>query len=271
WNQIPAMAPAITQKDETGGIQKSLIAFGTYQNIDNAKDTLAALFLQMGLPLVTRSSAGILSGALSNGTAQAAQPGVSALSFYTQFSDPSQSAYSWNGALQHARAAFAAGDVALYVGFASEAPAIMNMNPNLNFAIAPLPQFAGTAAAADFGRTYAFAIPRVATNQQGALTAIQFLDAATTTGAFARAFGMASARRDELSLPASGYASLFNKMAILSRSWDDPDPAQTNPLFQAMIENTLSGANSVSQALQNGAAQLMQIITAINQAQNPTP
>ena len=264
WDEVPDMAAKITQKDQDGGIKKATIAFGTYRNIENAKGILSALFMQAGVPITQAGSDGTIAAALTQESGGTGSPADDALRFYTEFADPSQSDYSWSGSMQGARAAFAAGDVALYVGFGSELPLIASMNPNLNMAIAALPQLRGAARASDFGRAYAFAVPRGSGNPVGAKAVAALLDSATTSAAFARALGISSALRSVLSLPESGNADTFNKMAIITRIWRDPDPTQTDPLFRAMIEDTVSGASPLSQALQRAGQQLSQIISAQN-------
>ncbi len=261
WDDVQQMASQITVRDISGGITRSAIALGTYRNVGNAKADLAVLLMQKGVAITARDAEGKLLSALSpRGTGGTTQPAVEALTFYTGFADPSQNYYSWNGAIQDARAAFAAGDAAIYVGYASEAIRIASMNPNLNFAMADIPQFRDAPRISTFGRVYAFAVPRVAVNQQGAFIAAQLLGTSSTTAAFAKALGIASARRDTLGQSAPGYGTLINRMAIITRTWADPDPEQTGDLFRAMIESAVSGAASLSQAVQQGDAQMQHII-----------
>ncbi len=262
WEDIEDMTEKITVRDGSGAITTATIALGTYQNIENAKATLSAILLQKGVSITAYSTGGKLVPALSaQSTGSAKQPAADALAFYTSFADPSQNFYTWNGAMHSARSAFAAGDVALYIGYASEASLIVAMNPNLNFAMSDMPQFKGAPRPVDFARVYAFAVPRVAANINGALLAAQLLDSATTSGAFSSALGIPSVRRDTLALPAQGYGILFNRMAIISRTWADPDPVQTNDLFRGMIENTISGASTITQSIERGDQQMRQIIS----------
>lgn len=261
WDEVSPMAQKITQKDTEGGIKKATIAFGTYQNIENAKAVLSALFMQASVLITEIGSDGKVASALTQGSGGASSAADDVLRFYTEFADPSQTDYSWSDSMQKARAAFAAGDVALYIGFASEAPLIAAMNPNLNAGIAAIPQLRGAARTSDFGRAYAFAVPRASANPIGAKTVAALLASATTSSAFANSFGIAPASRVALAQPVSGNAALFNRMAIITRIWSDPDPSQTDPLFRAMIEDTVSGASPLSQALQRAGQQLSQIIS----------
>ncbi|HEY4517201.1 MAG TPA: extracellular solute-binding protein [Candidatus Paceibacterota bacterium] len=261
WDDVPRVSEKITQRDQSGGIQRATIAFGTYRNIENAKAILSALLMQADIPITTVRSDGTIAAALTQETGGSSSAADDALRFYTEFADPSQSDYSWSGSMQGARAAFAAGDLALYVGFASEAPLIASMNPNLNAAIAALPQLRGAARTSDFGRAYAFAVPRASGNPIGAKAVAALLDSATTSAAIARSLGISSALRKVLADPVSGNAAIFNQMTIITRIWSDPDPTQTDPLFRAMIEDTVSGASPLSQALQRAGQQMSQIIS----------
>lgn len=261
WDEVPAMAQKITVKDSAGEIKKTTIAFGTYQNIENAKAILSALLMQASVPITQTSSDGKVVSALAQESSGSGNPAADALRFYTEFADPSQSDYSWSGSMQRARTAFAAGDVALYVGFASEAPLIASMNPNLNAGIAALPQLRVAARASDFGHAYAFALPRASGNPTGGKTVAALLASATTSSAFARALGLSPALRQALAQQADGNGALFNKMAIITRVWSDPDPTQTDQLFRAMIEDTVSGASPLSQSIQRAGQQMSQIIS----------
>ncbi len=260
WEDVREMAPHVTIKNGSSEIQTATIALGTYGNIGNAKSILSLLLLQKGVELTVRQN-GVLSPALSDGRAGLEkQSGAETLAYYTSFADPSQSHYTWNGALPNARNVFSAGDSALYIGFASEATLISTMNPNLNYAIAPVPQFKDEERTSNFGRVYAFAIPRVASNPAGAFLTAQLLDSATTSHALSRALGIPPARRDLLSEPSQGYGNLFNRMALIARAWIDPNPVQTEYLFRAMIENVASGASSIQESIQRGDQQMAQII-----------
>ncbi|MCR4325432.1 MAG: extracellular solute-binding protein, partial [Patescibacteria group bacterium] len=140
WDQLFDIARSVSSRDETGSIVQSALAFGEYKNIAHAKDILATLILQADGAITQYDNSGKLRSALvlkSGGAAS--QATASALRFYTEFADPSKDDYSWNRSLPDARQFFAAGDLALYVGYVSEREKIAQMNPNLSFGIAGLP------------------------------------------------------------------------------------------------------------------------------------
>ena len=160
WDELFNMSKKITTRNEAGSITKSTIALGEYQNVHNAKDILATLILQAGGSITDRNSAGRLIPALTPRTGDPAQTTASALRFYIEFADPSKDDYSWNRSLPDAQRAFAAGDLALYIGYASEEPLIARTNSNLNFAVAPLPQIRSANTALNTARVYALAASR---------------------------------------------------------------------------------------------------------------
>lgn len=250
WDELYTLAREVTRRSETGAIQKSAIAFGEYRNVNNAKEILAMLIMQAGGNITARDTAGNLVSAISPRTGETAQSTANALRFYTEFADPSKEHYTWNRALPEARKSFAAGDLALYIGHASEEPLIRRMNPNLNFAVAAVPQIRGATRTVVSGHVYGLAIPRASSNPNGAVQVAFDLAAAELARQLSTALGIPSARRDVLSLPAEGNDVIYGKQAIVTRSWIDPDPDKTAVIFRDMIESTVSGAALVTEAVQ---------------------
>ncbi len=272
WDEVVPMATyvtggdsnvngsAITRRDPSNIIKKSAVAFGEYRNIPNAKDILATLILQAGGAITAKDNTGHIAPALSPRTAEGTQSSESALKFYTEFSDPSKNLYSWSRALPDARAAFAAGDLGIYVGHASEEVLINRMNPNLNFAVALLPQIRDNDHAIDTAYTYGFAISKQSRNAAGAYIVANLLSATAPSYALSIALGIPSARRDVLAGTAEGDAVVLNKEALAARYWIDPDPEKTNDIFQGMIESTVSGATRISDAVQRADQELAHIL-----------
>ena len=58
----------------------------------------------------------------------------------------------------------------------------------------------------------------------------------------------------------SSEQELFNKQAIISRAWTDPDPDRTNEVFRAMIENVTTGALRLSEAVQRAHQEMGNIL-----------
>ena len=268
WDEVQDMAQKITKRTETGTIIKATIPFGLYRNVNNAKEILSMLVMQAGGQIVARDFEGILQAELAPQQRDVAQASLAALRFYTEFADPSKPGYTWNASLPEARKAFIAGDLALYIGLSSEKNLIKAANPNLNFAIAPVPQRRSATKSIDSGYTYAFAIPRTTKNALGALQVAYKLAAPDTATIISQRLNMPSARRDVLAKPFTSDLNDFNKQAILVRSWSDPDPVKTSEIFRAMIEDTVSGSLLLGEAVQRADRQIATLLDAYNQMKN---
>jgi len=279
WDQVPGMVESLVKKSDSGTVQKGGIALGSYANIDSAKDILATLIIQAGGGITGLDAEGILRSQLASQNGSTAA--VTALNFYTEFADSSQPDYSWSRAFQDAQAAFAAADVAMYIGHASEYASISATNPNLNFAIAPIPQIRSAQYTADTSRVYAFAIARNTQNARGALTVAYLMAGPDFISSVAKSLGMASALRrvvtsnaaaaqptDQTSAALQNLVSnspktpgtLLDFEANISKPWIDPDPDKTSQLFRDMIENTVSGELKSMDAVQRGDKQLGTIL-----------
>ena len=268
WDQVPGMVAQLVQKDNAGNLQKEAIALGTYQNIPGAKDILAMLIEQAGGQIVGLNSSGQYVTGLAQGGG-ASQGALTALQFYTEFANPSQNDYTWNDAQPNAQQAFAAGNLGLYIGYASEQPRILAANPNLNFAVAPVPQVRSDANSIDAGGAYALAITRNDPNLSSALTVAYLLASAPVDQALSQALGLAPARRDVIAASTStvGSTQLFDQMALITHTWADPDPSQTDPIFQAMIEDTDSGALKPQDAIGRANQQLNNLLSQVQPSQ----
>jgi ABC-type glycerol-3-phosphate transport system substrate-binding protein len=214
-----------------------------------AKDILATIMTQAGGSVTRRDENNELVSGFVNRTGQSGNPNESALRFFTEFSDSSKEDYSWNNSLPNSRAAFTAGNLALYIGYASEADLLRNANPNLSMGIAPLPQVREAKRALTMARVYGIALTRTGKNTQGAAVTALALAQAYPSSIFAQAFGVVSARRDVLSRGGEGHYSLFASSTIASFSWVDPHPRKTDSLFGDMIDSVVSGSARISEAI----------------------
>jgi ABC-type glycerol-3-phosphate transport system substrate-binding protein len=257
WNDFLTLAPRLTAYDTASAVRRSAAALGEWQNIANAKAILSALFLQAGVPVVAVGESGAYSALamLPEGAVEA--PAQSALRFYTEFGNPSKSVYSWNRSLPEAQTAFAAGDVGVYFGFASEYEIIRQRNPNLNLGVELLPQIQGAGTAATYGALAGVAVARTAQKPQGAAAVAQRL-AGQEVGLYLRGqMGLIPARREfAIGSEESAAASVFAQSALIARGWLDPNPTETDTIFRTMVESVSSGRATPAEAV-NDASRLL--------------
>mgnify|MGYP001603748682 FL=1 len=167
WEALVGLVPNIAVLTPSRQVTRGLIALGAYDNVRNARGVLSALFLQQNIPVSGYAPGGFLSANLGASSVGSRAPGPSVLGFYTQFADPSKVSYTWNASLPNSQQMFLAGDLALYLGYASEARYFSAANPNLDFDVSPLPQPATAPLKSAYGLFYAFMFPRGAQNPSG--------------------------------------------------------------------------------------------------------
>jgi ABC-type glycerol-3-phosphate transport system substrate-binding protein len=256
WDELFTLAPTLTKKDQNLTITRSAIALGEYQNILHAKDILGLFMIQAGDPLVAFGDRG-LESVLGDKHGFVEAPAVSALRFYTEFSNSSKEFYSWNRALPLDRDYFAAGNLALYVGYGSESSLIEAQNPNLNFDVVRVPQVRDAGRFATQGSLTGIAVLKSSRNPQTAFYASFILTQPNTVTLFTNESALVPARRDLLSQRGVGATEeVFYNSALIARSWLDPNPEETEGVFQEMIENVVSGRSRLSEAISRGSANL---------------
>jgi ABC-type glycerol-3-phosphate transport system substrate-binding protein len=253
WEAVSGMTTRLTKKTNDY-ITKSSIAFGSYENVSNARAILSLLFLQAGSGISYSDINGIrssLSRTNSSESSTGINPVVSALSYYVQFSDPIKTVYTWNQGLPNSRQAFLAGDLAFYVGFASEVRSLQAGNPNMDFDMTAIPQPQTSATRTTYGLAYAFAVPKASKNPSGAVTIAQALAAEDQEKTLANTLGMAPASRAALSTISSTdkFQAVYFPEALITKGWLSPAPQTTDRLFSTMIGDIQSGRSAISQAL----------------------
>lgn len=265
WDELFTLAPLVSQKDKQGNIIRSLVAFGEYGNVTDAKSILSALILQGGNAIVGKDSSGRYTSLLRLQTAEELSPVESAVRFYTDFSNPSKTIYSWNRGLQASQDMFAAGKLGLYIGFASELSAIRAKNPNLDFDVTSLPQVRDGARVATYGRFYSLAVPRASMNQAYALLAAQRLAEPALAQEFANLIGFSPVRRDLLgATPSDSYLFVFYRAALQSYSWLDLDAEGSDDVFRRMIESVTSGRARIGEAVGRAHEELQELLNRFN-------
>ncbi|MDD2657553.1 MAG: extracellular solute-binding protein [Candidatus Pacebacteria bacterium] len=259
WEALVGLVPKVAELTSSRQITRGLVALGTYDNVHNARGILSTLFLQTGVPISSYSTAGVLAanlGSVANGA-----PGQAVLGFYTQFTDPSKVSYTWNASLPDSQQAFLAGDLALYLGYVSEARFLLAANPNLDIGVALLPQPATAVTKGAYGLLYSFMIPRGARNSAGAYQTATFLTSSALQAAAASATGLVPAVLSELAAtPSDPVASVAYAEALYAKGWLSPAPAATDPVFSGMIGNVISGSLNLQSALSSAERSLSALL-----------
>lgn len=261
WTDVYRMAPKLSESDERFALSRSAIALGEIQNIEHAKEIIVSLFMQLGSNLIRRNADGSASAGIVDRGSGGVPFGNMVVTLFTEFSNPQKDVYSWNRSLPEAKEAFISGELALYLGFASEVKEIRATNPNLNYDIAPFPQIAGSPTQANYARLTAFALPKASKNLRGAYAAARLLTSKDVLRALTEYTGLPPVNRALLSEPEeNAYKIQFNKAALISRAWLDPNPEESDRIFSTLVENVKSGRLSLSDAVKAADVQLTALL-----------
>ncbi len=260
WDEIYAAAFNLSKKDAAGNLISSVMALGEARNISHSKDILSLLLLQAGTP-VTSFIGSELRSQISANFGLPVSPGEAALDFYTQFSNPTKTYYSWNRSLVDAQTHFTSGDSAYYLGFASELRVLKNKNPTLNFGISLVPQSRVSGKTITFGRLRGVAISRGSKNPGAALLVATKLVSKEAARSLSEILILPPVRRDLLSSkPNEAILSVFYDAALQSKGWLDPDTMATKAIFNEAIESVTSGRSRTVEAVNKVSRELDSLI-----------
>jgi ABC-type glycerol-3-phosphate transport system substrate-binding protein len=254
WDEFTSLNTKLTQKDVNSNIRKSAIAMGEFSNILHAREILGTLFLQAGNPVTFRDATNSVLSALGSQNYQGLSTSVPALDFFTQFSDPSNPNYSWNRSLPNSRSSFLSGNLATYIGFASEISDLRQKNPNIDFDAAALPQARQGKNRATYGNMYGFSVVRSTKDANATFTVLSQIITTDALFEMRNLSYLPPVRRDMLSLGSTDpYMSIFYDSALISKGWLDTNKAQSNSIFQNITEAVTSGRKTTSEALRGGS------------------
>jgi len=264
WEDFFPLYDKLTIKEATRNISQSMISFGEFGNVSNAKNIISAMLLQTGNKIVTTDSLGNLKSEISKNSSNnnSASATATALDYYMRFSNPLDAYYSWNKALPVSQNAFIAGNLAIYFGFASEMPLIKAKNPNLNFDVAYFPQLNAESLPTTYGEIDALAVVKNSKNIGLAVKVVTSLVEKDSIKSLVKFTGLPPVRRDLLSeTPMDANMPVFYNSAIRSRGWLDPDTIKTADIFKDMVESIKSGAAKSESAVRRAGDALDNLLT----------
>jgi len=252
WDQLRQLALDLTTRDDSGRIQTAGVALGTTVNVEHWSDILGLMMLQNGVDLTKPSGSSA----------------EDALTYFTIFNTTD---HVWDETLPSSTMAFATGKVAMYFGYSWDVFEIKNLNPNLDFGVAPVPQLPGTNLA-----WASFWVEGVAQKSQQKTAAWQFLKFLSSSQNMqklyqaesqVRLFGEPYSRIDMANLITSNaLVAPFVNQASQAKTWYLCSRTFDNGLNDRMIKyfedtvNAVNGGKSSKEALSTtseGVAQLL--------------
>lgn len=259
WQEFMDLATRMTVKDESGQIKTAGAALGTTGNVDHWPDILGLLLLQQ--PDVDLKNL--------------ATPKVAEVfSFYTGFvTDPKRK--SWDVNLPNSTQAFAQGRLGFYFAPSWRAHDLRQINPNLKFKIAPVPQLSNRQAG--WASFWGFVVPARSKNSKEAWNFIKFMTSsqteklayqqASSVRLFGQPYSQMSLAQEVASDPIVGafvnQGPIYKFWYLSSNTYDLGLNDEMIKYFEDGINATLQGQdpNSALQTVDRGAKQVLEKYT----------
>ncbi len=260
WDELFSFGDKLTKKKSDGSIQESMIALGQYDNVNHARDIISMLLFQSGNSIIERTNTGYRL-AIKDAVLSGDLPFEQIIKFFLEFSNPSNTVYSWNRSMPNSFDVFTSGKLAFYIGYASELFKIQSVNPNLSFDVTTIPQTKGSNIKRTYGNMYTLVISKKSKNLTSSFGTANLIIAPDILKELAIEMSIPTANRSLLNIkPQDPYLQTFYNSAIISNTWLDPDQNQTNNIIKELIENSISNKLPIQQAIDKAYNQLDLIV-----------
>lgn len=254
---VNTMLPKLILRDFDRTIRRSVVAMGEYGNVRNAFGIISSLLIQggsIGVSEIKNNKYAVLINQVAGGSDDPLQ---AALSFYTRFSNPSNTLYSWNRAFEEDRKQFVSEDLVFYFGYGSEGPQIERINPNLNFDIAEIPQGEGATVRRTYGRFYTLSLAKKPRNQSGAITVMYNLATPAIADKIALYSNMVPAYKSSVALGSKDiYGRVAYRSAAVAYGWLNPNIQATDSIFKTMTSDVNENRRDIKSAADDAVIRL---------------
>lgn len=251
WEEIIKLIPTLRQLDLNNNLKRSAIALGTANNVNWFSDIFSALIMQKGGTIVDPSN--------SYFNFNEKNTGIEALKFYTQFADLKNQNYTWNENKINSLLAFAKSNTVMVLGYERAYNYIKNQNPQLNFGIAPFPQFQDSPLKINYASTINLVVNNRSNSykQQAGWLFLKFLMNPQISEQYFLLTGHPPARRDlvakYLNDPVRG---VFVSQVLSAKSFYQFDSEKIKAIFQEMISQVNKKKINYKEAVDNAVQKL---------------
>lgn len=235
WEEFKASAVKMTVIDpQTKAIQTAGAALGTTGNVDNWSDIIGLLYLQNpGANLEKPNSPG----------------GIEVLSFFTSFvTDPNTK--TWDKNMVSSTQKFAENSLGFYIAPSWRAHQLRQLNPQLNFKTAPMPQLPGKDVS--WGTFWGYAVSSKSKNPEAAWDFLKHLTSSETqkqlykVASDVRLFGLPYSRVElQSQLADDPLVGVFVNKAPTYKSWYLSSDTHDGAINDQMIKYFEDGVNAV--------------------------
>lgn len=270
WEEVEKQTKTLTKIDEFGNIIQSTIALGRSKApgaVNRSSDILVLMMLQNGALLNDLEEVNFSASATN------IEPGLSALEFYSKFSQANSDVYTWNNKMHYSDDAFQDGEVAMIIGYPYKYDQLKKTAPKLNFEVAPVPQL-NLENKINFANYWGLSVAKTKeipadakyTNEERIAEAWKYISHITTkptndeediTKKYLDSTNKIAARKDLLEEQKDEpFRGIFAEQALTARSWIVPDETAATEILTDTIHEVASGEAPARDALSRATARL---------------
>ncbi len=214
WSQFKQDVKQLTLVDKKGNIIQAGTSLGLVDNVNRSFDIVSLLMMQNGSPMSCGESFCV--GGETNGY----NPGMEAVSFYTDFANPNKDVYSWNASMPNSLDAFADGKVAYTFGYSYNNAQIKAKNPGLNYYVSPVPQIDGSTKNVNYANYFVEVVPKKSLHQNEAWDFLKYITDEANVTKYLNAAKNPSAIRNILGKQQDDPdIGVFAKQAFTAKDW----------------------------------------------------
>ncbi len=257
WEELQDDVVALTTYDKNGNIEQSGVALGTSQNVERASDIVSLLMMQNGTQMTDERDR-ITFDEISEGTQEGKYPSFDAVSFYTEFADPTKEVYSWSDNFNSSFESFANGETAMFMGYSYHIPLIRTASPKLNFGISQAPQIA-SAKEINYANYWIECVAKSSQNTDWAWDFVQFATNEEQVVSYLESAQKPTALRNLIASQIDdSLLGAFAVQTLTAQSWyHGYDANVMENVFEDMIDTVLAGTyEDMDDVMNNASAQI---------------
>lgn len=244
WQDFQDQVKKIVKFDSQNNLLQAAAAIGTSRNVERSADLLSVLMMQNGARMTDDSGNlffHVIPPELSGQREE--PPSFSALTFYTDFANPSKETYTWNAQQPNSLDAFVQGKAAFFFGYAYHLPQIKARAPKINLGITKLPQIEGNQVK-NFANYWAWTVAKKSKNPEIAWNLLNYLTQPEQNKKILDLMHRPAVRKamlkDQLDDESIG---VFASQVLTATTWyRGKDPQTMEAAFNDLIDQTLQGA-----------------------------
>jgi multiple sugar transport system substrate-binding protein len=250
----------LTKQDGHGNIVQSGVAMGGSANVQRPEDILSLLMMQNGAVMMQNGSVSFQN--IPAGSQQSYNPGLEALRFYTDFSNPAKDVYCWNSNMTDSLTMFEQGNLGIMFDYAYDLPTIKAAAPKLNFSVAAMPQIQGNSNQVNYANYWLETVSAKSKNVDVAWDFIQFETSQKQVQNYLKVAQKPTALRSLIDSQVNDMnIGVFASQVLTAQSWyKGNNPLAAENAMQEMIDATVKDEKDISTIINQGADKVQQTI-----------